>query len=397
MGFGSESLERLGARVGKSMDLVAPADVAAREGRARFLAKVHQPARKSFSLSLTFGVLGVAATVALVFVFRPANITSGFVAAGVQGEVGALLLSETKTMALQFVEGSHVELDPQGQLRVAEFGTRKARVQLQRGRAHLSITKGLGRAWAVEAGPFAVNVTGTRFSVDWQPEEHRMEVVLHEGSVVVTGACLGGERRLVAPDRMVADCDKKPVAFAAEATEAEEEREAAPPTGAVPIATAPPSISWRQLVKAGHYEEALANAKRAGFSRICKTATAAELLDLGDAARLAGDTGAAEQALTALHSRFPHTPQSALASFNLGRLAFDQRRNFDAASTHFSRYIAEEPTGALVGDAWGRLLEARSKSRDPTAAANDARTYLARFSNGPYSGLARRLIQNAQP
>jgi transmembrane sensor len=278
---------------------------------------------------------------------------------------------------------------------VAEFGKTKARVQLQRGRAHLSITKGLGRAWAVEAGPFAVNVTGTQFSVDWQPEEHRMEVVLHEGSVVVTGACLGGERRMVAPDRFVADCDKKAVAFSPEPAELQIDSE--PPTQVEPMAPSRPTISWRQLAKAGKYEEALANAKRAGFPRICKTATAAELLDLGDAARLAGDTSAAEQALTALHSRFPHTPQSALASFNLGRLAFDQRRNFAAASIHFSRYISEEPAGALVGDAWGRLLEARSNSQDPSAATKDARTYLERFPNGPYSPLARRLIQNAQP
>ena len=45
---------------------------------------------------------------------------------------------------------------------------------------------------------------------------------------------------------------------------------------------------WRALVAAGHYAEAVRAAERAGWSRVCRSANAVELLSLADAARLSG-------------------------------------------------------------------------------------------------------------
>lgn len=395
--MGTESLKQLGGAVNDAMGKALPSDVAARAGRAAFLRQVHQPVRRSPTLVL----VGAAATVlvlALTWIpLRRAPTNVGFVAGELPGEVGALLETQARSLPLQFNEGSRIELQPRSQLRVAEFGKTKARVQLHRGLASLAIQRGRGRAWAVEAGPFAVNVTGTRFSVDWQPERQRMEVVLVEGSVTVTGTCLKDARNMVAPQRLVALCDEAPVAF--EAAKAPVTR--APevePMPAAPRRMAAADNLWWQLAKAGRYPEALAHAKAAGFVAVCRRASAAELLDLGDAARLAGDAAAAELALGILNKRFPHSPQSALATFHLGRLAFDQDQNYETAARHFAKYLADNPQGALVGDAWGRLLQARQRvsHKDPAseaAAHQDALAYLARFPHGPYAGLARRLLR----
>ncbi|MDX2020070.1 MAG: FecR domain-containing protein [Deltaproteobacteria bacterium] len=394
--MGTESLKQLGGAVNDAMARAVPSEEAARAGRAAFLRQVHRPVRRSPA----FVLVGAAATVVVLALawmpLRRARTTVGFVAGEVPGEVGALLETQARPLPLRFDEGSRIELDPRSQLRVAEFGKTKARVQLHRGHAALAIQKGKGRAWAVEAGPFAVNVTGTRFSVDWQPEQQRMEVVLVEGSVTVTGTCLKDARKMVAPQRLVALCDEAPVAFEAAKAAATRTPESEP-MPASPKRVAMANNLWWQLAKAGRYQEALAHAKAAGFVGLCRTASAAELLDLGDAARLAGDVTAAEQALGILNKRFPHSPQSALATFHLGRLAFDQNQNYEAAALHFTRYLADNPQGALVGDAWGRLLQARQRmsltdSGSQAAAHDDARAYLARFPNGPYAGLARRLL-----
>ena len=44
--------------------------------------------------------------------------------------------------------------------------------------------------WRFEAGPVTVDVTGTRFRVDWNPEDGSFGLDLKEGSVIVGGDCL---------------------------------------------------------------------------------------------------------------------------------------------------------------------------------------------------------------
>lgn len=398
--MGTESLERLGESVNEALTQAVPSDVAARAGRAAFLMQVHQPVRRSsvFAWTAAGALLGVLVLAGLWM--RNTRHSPEFVAGEEPGELGALLETHLNVLPLSFSEGSHIAVEPRSQLRVAEFGKGKARVQLQRGQATLSIQKGKGRLWAVEAGPFAVNVTGTRFSVDWQPERQRLEVVLIEGSVVVTGPCLKGAQRMAAPQRLVAACNEAPLAF--EGTSVPNAAPLPQPPQAEQMAPTPKrgvvaDNLWWQLAKAGRYQEALVRAKALGFASLCRSVSPAELLDLADAARFAGDALAAEHALAALTKRFPHSPQGALASFHLGRIAFDGKQDYEIAATHFARYLAKNPQGALVGDAWGRLLQARERvahkdASTESAAKQDARAYLDRYPHGPFAGLAKRLL-----
>lgn len=404
----SLNLADFGQSVRTDLARALPQETALRLGRARFVAAVHtRPVRaRPWVWATTLGAGAVMAVMILALWQRvPAT---GFVAAGAPGHVGVTLQSLETSLPLRFAEGSAIDLDPQGQLQVAQFEAKQARVRLSRGRAHVSIRKHQLRHWAVEAGPFRVNVTGTRFSVAWQPEEKRMEVVLHEGQVTVLGGCLAQARMMKAPERFVAHCEPAgaaPVVAPAGVP-------AADPAIAPAIAPAAPlapvahqaeplgsrdAYAWRALVAQGQYKDALKAAKRVGVQRLCKDAAVEPLQDLADAARLAGDLPTAQRVLQAVRDRFAKTSASALASFQLGRLAFDHEGRYAAAVGHFSRYLREQPQGALVGDAWGRLLESHALMPPSPQAVADAKTYLQRFPHGPFAQVAQRLLQRNTP
>jgi TolA-binding protein len=149
---------------------------------------------------------------------------------------------------------------------------------------------------------------------------------------------------------------------------------------------------WRALVAAGHYAEAVRAAERVGWTRVCRTANAVELLSLADAARLSGETSRAVEALVTLRQRFPASTSAATGAFSLGRLAFEKRGAYAEAARWFATYLNEQPQGPLMGDAIGRLMEARDRAGDRAAARRDAERYLQRFPEGPYAGTARVIL-----
>jgi TolA-binding protein len=117
-----------------------------------------------------------------------------------------------------------------------------------------------------------------------------------------------------------------------------------------------------------------------------------ELLALADAARLSDQTPRAVEALLALRQRFPGSTSAATGAFSLGRLAFEKRGAYAEAARWFARYLDEQPNGPLMGDAVGRLMEARHRAGDRPAARRDAERYLQRFPEGPYAGTARAIL-----
>ena len=119
---------------------------------------------------------------------------------------------------------------------------------------------------------------------------------------------------------------------------------------------------------------------------------AVELLSLADAARLSGETSRAVEALLMLRQRFPASTSAATAAFSLGRLAFEKRGAYAEAARWFATYLNEQPQGPLMGDAIGRLMEARDRAGDRPAARRDAERYLQRFPEGPYAGTARVIL-----
>ena len=101
--------------------------------------------------------------------------------------------------SVAFEDGSRFTLEPgsTAELRAAGF-RRGASLQLHQGRTNVSIVKRFAGRWHVLAGPFDVRVTGTAFSVDWDPNSTRFRVQVTQGTVRVSGGGLNGATPVVA-------------------------------------------------------------------------------------------------------------------------------------------------------------------------------------------------------
>jgi TolA-binding protein len=402
-GQGADAVRR--ARKG-FIDYVATRNAGgARERRASWL-----PGLRGWSLGLT----GVAAVAAAVMVWSRLPITfqvdSDAEPAAVAGTAGDLIEANSVVpTSLRFSEGSSIILERGGQLRVLSLASNGARVLVEKGAADVAIAHrhGPGR-WRFEAGPMTVDVTGTRFRVDWNPDNRSFAIDMKEGSVVLGGDCLGGvPRRVQRGDSLHLTCGPAAAATTAPAKSATaaspaipEEQEKPAPTHAPHVvarhaardARAADEPDWRALIAAGHYSEGVRAAERIGWNRVCRGANAVELLALADAARLSGETARAVEALVMLRQRFPGTSSAATGAFSLGRLAFEKRGAYGEAARWFAIYLDEQPHGPLMGDAVGRLMEARQRAGDRPAARRDAQNYLQRFPEGPYAGTARAIL-----
>ncbi len=163
-----------------------------------------------------------------------------------------------------------------------------------------------------------------------------------------------------------------------------------PPPGDVQPEPAPVALPpAAELARAGRYDEAVAAAAGVGWQRWMAQADRADLLVVADAARFSRDSSRATRLYVYLRSRAPGSTQAAAAAFALGQLAFDQRRDYNAAAAWFGRYLVERPTGSLAREAAGRLLEARLKADDHAGACAAARKYMVRHASGPHANLAR--------
>jgi len=357
---------------------------------------------------LSFGFVGAAAVAAAVFVWMRLPISfqvdsdSGPVAAGNPGDL--IEANAVVPTAVRFSEGSSIVLERGGRLRVLSLESNGARVLVEKGAADVAIAhRHAPGKWRFEAGPVTVDVTGTRFRVDWNPEDRSFGIDLKEGSVIVGGDCLPTPRRVQRGDNMRISCGtaaKTKLATTdvpAPAPAVEEKPTPAHSTQALARhelrdVRSSDEGDWRALVAAGHYAEGVRAAEHVGWSRVCRTANAVELLSLADAARLSDQTPRAVEALLALRQRFPGSTSAATGAFSLGRLAFEKRGAYAEAARWFSRYLDEQPEGPLMGDAVGRLMEARHRAGDRPAARRDAERYLQRFPEGPYAGTARAIL-----
>jgi TolA-binding protein len=409
-------LNRVGKKIRDALDTETAAGEEVRLGRQRFveyvttrnLAPSPSHRREWFGAArrISVGMLGVSAVAAAIaFWWRlpiSFQVDSDAGPAAVAGTAGDLIEANAVVpTAIRFSEGSSIVLERGGRLRVLALESNGARVLVEKGAADVAIAHrhGPGR-WRFEAGPVSVDVTGTRFRVDWSPEQHSFGIELKEGSVIVGGDCVPTPRRVQRGDNLHITCGTAPATTTAKA-------ELPAPAPAIEAKPAPVHAAqavahrdthatddgdWRALVAAGHYAEAVRAAERAGWSRVCRSANAVELLSLADAARLSGETSRAVEALQTLRQRFPASTSAATAAFSLGRLAFEKRGAYAEAARWFATYLNEQPQGPLMGDAIGRLMEARDRGGDRPAARRDAERYLQRFPEGPYAGTARVIL-----
>ncbi|HEY3592497.1 MAG TPA: FecR domain-containing protein [Polyangiaceae bacterium] len=425
-------LASLGGRVAAALEKHAPERQHAMDvARDQFLAGVMRPAHGRPRALRIAMVLAAALALAgfgwITFIrwTKPLRFT-------VDDDMGAartwLAAPSSHPLAVRFSEGTHMRIDPSSRARVVDVDRYGARIALETGVIHADVVHTGTSLWRLIAGPFTVRVTGTRFDLGWDPLAEQFSIAVREGSVAVSGLFLDAERAVLAGQVLrisvpqsrfdliemkmgspeAGDAPTKPspgeppgveaqrptaTASAPEvvATTATSTLPTSAPTASEPASKGRRLTSWRLFAGRGDLRGAFAAADGEGFTAQCATASASELLVLGDAARLAGHADRAVEALMSLRRRYPRDPRRAAAAFALGKVAFDQRRAYQEASDWFSTCLLEQPDGPLAREAAGRRIESLRSAGDVVAAKRAAREYLSRYPDGPHAGVARTL------
>jgi transmembrane sensor len=348
-------------------------------------------------------VASLAASAAGVWLWtRPVSFQVGEARHGRLGDVVESL--DGRSTPLNFSDGSRLLLHEGGRMRVLSLGSGTARVLVENGIldadiAHLNLRK---TRWQFEAGPYRVVVTGTKFQMAFSAREQSLSLSTQEGQVVVSGGSQptpkqvsAGERiDLSGPAREASPSSDEAPSQAAASAERPSERE----PDRLPEGVAPPARptggdpAWRKLLASGRFVEGLRAAERTDFQRVCQVATVRELLALADAARLFGSHARAVAALRMLRQRFPGTMAASTAAFKLGLVAFEKEHAYAEAARWFEICLREQPSGPLMGDSVGRLMESRLRGGDLAGARSDAEQYLRRFPEGPYASEARGIL-----
>ena len=409
----SEQLKKLGESVSETGErLTDPGELTAAR-RLWLQTPTQSPSRLGRPLAMAFTVAACATALVLALVmWRPGTRVSFVVGSPpAHGAVGEWVAAEVGApLPVRFSEGTSFTLASGARARVTETTARGATVLLERGDVTAAVQHlGADTRWNLQAGPFVVRVTGTKFDASWDPSGETFGLAMTEGSVVVQGPLLQTGREIHAGERLrvsVRDGSMEVRTAAAVAVApavvvlpalgpapSAEPLPVAPSApgpaapAAPPSSTAPHEPSWHDLAVAGKYNEALAAAERAGFAQEIERASSQDLAALADAARFGARPALARQALLAQRRRFGVRGSSA---FVLGKIAVDQQGAYADAVRWFETYLREEPNGALAEQALGRILEI--KKGDPTAARAAAERYLARYPRGVHAALARSLL-----
>jgi len=294
---------------------------------------------------------------------------------------------------LRFSEGTEIKLERGSKSRVAEVTPNGAHIVLKSGLLHARVVHRPKARWQVGAGPYAIDVTGTAFDVDWSTKKGRLEVRLTNGSVIVRGPALQEGIRVTAGQRLVAHAKTgtaeltpltPPVRVASDAQPAlviEKPKAIVPPQ---------PTPSWSDLLTSGNFRKVLELAKARGITATLRRGSLSDIVALADAARYAGDRTLARRGLLAQRTRFSGSAEARAAAFVLGRMADDQGA-YDDALHWYEVYLRQSPNGAFAAEALGNKLVVLMRSEDSEAAQVVARQYLRRFPRGAHAVYAREV------
>ncbi|MBT8464767.1 MAG: FecR domain-containing protein [Deltaproteobacteria bacterium] len=437
----SKRLEKLGAKVARVQDETLADGTRRAAARRRLLSGESRSAPpRSSRWGPALAWAGAMAAVVLAVVVLWPSVAEP-IAYRVEGEAESRLLNREiaaptdGARSIAFTDGSAVRLSPSAQARVRQLRIEGATLVLDRGEATVSVRHRDSTKWSVEAGPFLVRVTGTRFRVGWQPEAESFELEVFEGEVRVRGPRLP-ERTVRRGEevRQISAATVEPKPEPPQVEEPIQERTALPephprkprkqtgtvtPAGAPsyeppaaptpseaegpestrpeedPEASAEPSSAepplWKTLLDRRDYSALLTELGPEQLEQAIWQADAARLLDLGAAARELRDARAGSIYRVA-RSRFAGTDAAADAAFLLGRMQFHSGA-YRSSATWFETYLRERPDGRLAREAAGRLIEAYHHAGDTDRAHEAAEQYLLRYPNGPHAGLARSVLQ----
>jgi hypothetical protein len=365
-------------------------------GRKRLVMAVvkREPRLAARSVLLLAAALAVAAGVAIVFARAPARLEYRVAGPVVADGTWLGVAPSGGSLSMRFSDGTEMDLAPGSKGRVAEVTGDGARIVLATGVLEARVVHGPRARWAVAAGPYTIEVTGTVFDVGWSAASEELDLSLHDGSVVVRGPSLpdglrvsGGQRlvaragtgearisSLLAPQPQVDAPVAAPSASAAEG-----------PAQVRPVSR--PLPTWSEMLADGNFRGVLDAAEGRGVDATLSRGSLADVVALADAARYLHERGLARRGLLAERSRFPGSAEARGAAFVLGRMA-DDAGSRDEAIRWYDTYLAESPRGSFAAEALGRKLVALVESSDTVGARSVAQEYLRRFPHGAHAAYA---------
>ncbi len=300
---------------------------------------------------------------------------------------------------VDFSDGTEVTLAPDTRLRVRDTYPSGAVLILERGSVTMNVIHRRETRWQLWAGPYAVDVVGTRLSTDWDPARERLQVEVETGAVRVSGGAVTDPvlvrsgQRLTASTRDGAWTVGQPAASGPPRPPADKTST----SGAVGTEPAPPptraatrKLDWAQAIARGEFEDVVTSAQTFGVQRCIDTCSPADLRRLADAARYTNRFTLARDALLALRRRDPS--QRAVAAFLLATVCEPQGRTQSALS-YYDTYLREAPEGSYAQEARLARLRILDGQGSTTAARRAASEYLARYPNGAGTKLARQVLR----
>ena len=411
-----EPFEALGSHVADQQQGLVEPNAEHKRLRAALLARAVVVRRGRWRARVAIGLaaaLAAAGGAAYLTQSMPRDLTYFVSSAVTPSSVGSWISAASgETLKIRFSDGTHASLWPEARGRITRLTPNGADLVIEQGHASFNVVHRELSRWQVSTGPFVVQVTGTQFDVEWQPEKDSFKLELYQGHVRVSGCALGSGQDLHAGQRLEASCARNefgisalsnelslrelPVGAPAAQARVEPEPEHANPRLPVanPVKPGAESLdSWPALARQGRFADAYGVASNAGFDAECAARGAPEVLLLGDAARLSGHIDRARQAYQAVRLRWLGSPGAALAAFQMGRAEFDQRRDYAAAQNWLRTYLKEQPNGEFAAPALGRLMEAEVRLNRLASARELAKSYLDRYPKGAHADAAHQLLE----
>jgi transmembrane sensor len=310
---------------------------------------------------------------------------------------------------VRFSDGSRLEVRPGAHLRVETSSAHGSRLALVDGKANVQVVHREQGAWTVDAGPFEIHVTGTRFDADWDPVRTRLSVELYAGSLRVVGGPLQAPVRMHAGQRLEAGIGMdnwlltslngpsssvaavlgtSQPSSAGSAPSNDADGSPSTVTSAQPRAA---TSSWSALLERADFDGIVREAEALGIDRCLSTCSPRDLRTLADAARYSGRTALAERCLLSLRKRAP--AEATTSAFLLARIE-EERGRPEAALDWYATSLKEAPNGVYAAEALAGKMRMLLMTGGGAEARSTAEIYLKRFPNGVAAATARKILTN---
>jgi len=283
---------------------------------------------------------------------------------------GAAIGSDAESTRAAFSDGSEVDVERGGHVRVVKDRQDETRVEVLAGRAEFEVAKRPNRPFVTWVRGVEVRVIGTHFltELDLSRPPGVVRVRVDRGVVEVRRRSGETGSRLSAGDAL--DVALEPVAPVLAIA-------AAPSAVSAPSSSTAPAVSTpsAQIVPAP------------------APVDASKLFDAAKAARAAGDVEGAARSYAALLKQFPGDERAGVAALELGRLRMDTQHAYRPAAEAFRSAIAAAPNEGVREDALARLVEVLDVMHETDSCRNERGRYLRRYPNGLYVSRIERACE----